>query len=82
MQDIRKVHMIMTYRFSVWMPQELLGMLTRRRHPEMFMKELEKKKLQSSPLGVRWHVRDLLGSGTLLQTQTTVGPLLRVVKKP
>ena len=74
--------MITSNRFSVWMPQELLGMLTRRRHPEMFMKELEKKKLHSSPLGVRWHVRDLLGSGTLLQTQTTVGPLLRVVKKP
>lgn len=61
--------------------QELLGMLTRRRHPEMFLKELEKKKLHSSPLGMRWHIRDLLGSGALCQSLTTSGPLLRVVKK-
>ncbi|BDA45346.1 Serine/threonine-protein kinase 19 [Coccomyxa sp. Obi] len=51
--------------------KELLGMLTRRRHPEMFVKELEKKKLNSSPLGMRWHIRDLVGSGALMQTQTT-----------
>ncbi len=70
------------YRVCLVPKQELLGMLTRRRHPEMFVKELEKKKLNSSPLGVRWHIRDLLGSGVLMQTQTTVGPLLRVVKKP
>lgn len=61
--------------------QELLGMLGRRRHPEMFVKELLKKKLQGSALGIRWHVRDLLGSGALQQLDTTSGPLLRIVKR-
>ena len=56
-------------------------MLTRRRHPEIFVKELEKKKLRDSVLGIRFHVRDLLGSATLQQMQTTSGPLLRLVKR-
>ena len=56
-------------------------MLKRRRHPEMFAKELAKKRLAHSQLGIRFHVRDLVGSGTLAQSQTTSGLLLRVVKK-
>jgi serine/threonine-protein kinase 19 len=40
-----------------------------------------KKKLHSSALGVRWHARDLLGSGALQQLDTTSGPLLRIVKR-
>ena len=61
--------------------QELLGMLKRRRYPEMFAKELHKKRLVHSQLGMRFHVRDLVGLGTLAQSQTTSGLLLRVVKK-
>ena len=56
-------------------------MLSRRRHPEMFVKELEKKKLRDSRLGMQFHVRDLLGNGQLQKSSTTSGPLLRVVKK-
>ena len=61
--------------------QELLGILGRRRYPEMFARELAKRRLLSSALGMRWHLRDLVGSGTLAQSQTTSGLLLRVVKK-
>ena len=61
--------------------QEILVILSRRRHPEMFVKELEKRKLRDSRLGMQYHIRDLLGSGQLQKSNTTSGPLLRVVKK-
>lgn len=63
------------------MAQEVMGILSRRRHPEMFVKELEKKKLRDSRMGMQFHIRDLLGSGQLLKSTTTSGPLLRIVKK-
>ena len=47
----------------------------------MFVKELEKRKLRDSRLGMQYHIRDLLGSGLLQKSNTTSGPLLRVVKK-
>lgn len=34
-----------------------------------------------SVLGVRFHVRDMLGSGALLRLDTTVGPVLRLPQK-
>ncbi|CAL5228660.1 g11830 [Coccomyxa viridis] len=61
--------------------KEVMGILSRRRHPEMFVKELEKKKLRDSRMGMQFHIRDLLGSGQLLKSTTTSGPLLRIVKK-
>ncbi len=61
--------------------QEVMGILSRRRHPEMFVKELEKKKLRDSRMGMQFHIRDLLGSGQLQKSTTTSGPLLRIVKK-
>ena len=56
-------------------------MLGRRRYPEMFARELDKRRLLQSCLGIRWHVRDLVGSGTLARSETTSGVLLRIVKK-
>lgn len=47
----------------------------------MFVKELEKKKLRDSRMGMHFHIRDLLGSGQLQKSNTTSGPLLRIVKK-
>ncbi|PSC67391.1 Serine threonine-kinase 19 [Micractinium conductrix] len=61
--------------------QEILSLLQRRRHPEVLESELEKKKLQRSVLGVRWHVADMAGGGVLLRLPTAVGPLLRVAKR-
>jgi len=63
------------------MVQEVMGILSRRRHPEMFVKELEKKKLRESRMGMQFHIRDLLGSGQVQKCSTTSGPLLRIVKK-
>eukprot|EP00891_Asterochloris_glomerata_P006049 jgi/Astpho2/6049/e_gw1.00084.122.1_t len=61
--------------------KDLTGMLSRRRHPEMFVKELQTKKLSQTVLDVRFHIRDMVGSGMLQQLDSTSGPLLRLVKK-
>ena len=55
-------------------------MLSRRRYPEMFVKELEQKKLGQSLLDSRFHMRDLAGLGSIAKVDTTSGPLLRIVK--
>lgn len=60
---------------------EMLSWLQRRRPPELLESELEKRKLQRSILGVRWHVADMLGSGALLQRDTAVGPLLIAARR-
>ncbi len=60
--------------------QDFLGMLSRRRYPEMFIKELEQKKLGQSLLDSRFHIRDLIGLGSIAKVETTSGPLLRIVK--
>ena len=61
--------------------KELVDALSRRKHPEMLESQLMKRKFKSSPLGMKWHLRDLLGSGTLIKLKTTVGPLIRVAKR-
>eukprot|EP00898_Chlorokybus_atmophyticus_P009177 jgi/Chlat1/9260/Chrsp99S08487 len=60
--------------------QELTGMLARRRYREMLQTDIEKKKLRYSVLGARFHMRDMMGSGVLLATPTTVGPLMRLAR--
>lgn len=57
---------------------EIVQALQRRQYTEIPERDLEKRKLQRSLLGVRFHVRDMLGSGALLRLQTTVGPVLRL----
>ncbi|RID52547.1 hypothetical protein BRARA_G00006 [Brassica rapa] len=58
--------------------KELLSLLKRKRHKEMFLAELEKKRLRYSPLDMRFHIRDLIGSGHLKTFQTTSGLVVRV----
>ncbi|KFK40422.1 hypothetical protein AALP_AA3G371800 [Arabis alpina] len=57
---------------------ELLSLLKRQRHKEMFLAVLEKKRLRFSPLDMRFHVRDLIGSGHLKTFQTTSGLVVRI----
>lgn len=61
--------------------QEVLGILARRRYPEVFVKDLEKRKLQNSTLDMRFHIRDLLGRGDLTMLHSTSGNLLRITSK-
>ena len=60
--------------------KEIIDALKRKKHPEMLESQLLQKKLKGSPLGITWHLRDLLGSASVMKMQTTVGPLIRVAK--
>ncbi|XVF21564.1 hypothetical protein REPUB_Repub12eG0100500 [Reevesia pubescens] len=60
--------------------KELLSLLNRRRYKEMMLAPLEKKRLRSSPLDMRFHLRDLIGSGHLKTAHTPTGIVVRVSK--
>lgn len=46
----------------------------------MMMAPLEKKALRFSPLDMRFHLRDLIGSGHLKTSKTPIGLVVRVSK--
>ncbi|KAL9264777.1 Inactive serine/threonine-protein kinase 19-like protein [Drosera capensis] len=58
--------------------KELLSLLSRRKYKEMMLAPLEKKRLRFSPLDMRFHLRDLIGSGQLKTAQTPSGIVVRV----
>ncbi|KAI8523055.1 hypothetical protein RHMOL_Rhmol13G0044800 [Rhododendron molle] len=60
--------------------KELLSFLNRRKYKEMMLASLEKKNLRLSPLDMRFHLRDLIGSGHLKTIETPSGLSVRVVK--
>lgn len=60
--------------------KELLSLLNRKKYKEMMLALLEKKRLRFSPLDIRFHLRDLLGSGHLKSVHTPSGLVIRVVK--
>ncbi|CAH9073772.1 unnamed protein product [Cuscuta europaea] len=59
---------------------ELLSLLNRRKFKEMMMATLEKKRLRFSLLDMRFHLRDLIGSGHLTTVETPSGLIVRVSK--
>ncbi|PKA60602.1 serine/threonine kinase 19 [Apostasia shenzhenica] len=58
--------------------KELLSYLNRRKYKEMLLAPLEKKRLRLSALDMRFHLRDLIGSGHLKVMQTPSGMLVRI----
>lgn len=46
----------------------------------MMLTPLEKKRLRLSPLDMRFHLRDLIGSGHLRTIQSPSGLVVRVTK--
>ncbi|XP_075105211.1 uncharacterized protein LOC107773965 [Nicotiana tabacum] len=60
--------------------KELMSFLNRRKYKEMAMAALEKKRLRLSPLDMRFHLRDLLGSGHLKTVESPTGLVVKVVK--
>lgn len=60
--------------------KELLSLLNRQRYKEMMLAPLEKKRLRLSLLDMRFHLRDLIGSGHLKTVNTPTGLLVRVSK--
>ncbi|KAL1367588.1 hypothetical protein HN51_021656 [Arachis hypogaea] len=59
---------------------ELISLLSRRRYKEMMLATLEKKRLRMSPLDMRFHLRDLIGSGHLRTDHTPTGLIIRLSK--
>ncbi|CAM8925558.1 unnamed protein product [Rhodiola kirilowii] len=60
--------------------KELLSLLNRTKYKEMMQATLEKKRLRNSPMDMRFHLRDLIGSGLLKTAQTATGIVVRVSK--
>ncbi|XP_019165381.1 PREDICTED: serine/threonine-protein kinase 19 isoform X1 [Ipomoea nil] len=60
--------------------KELLSLLNRRKFKEMMMATLEKKRLRLSPLDMRFHLRDLIGSGHLRTVEAPSGLIVKVAK--
>ncbi|KAL3849974.1 hypothetical protein ACJIZ3_011856 [Penstemon smallii] len=60
--------------------KELLSFLNRRKYKEIALATLEKKRLRLSPLDMRFHLRDLIGSGHLKTLRTPTGLIVRVAK--
>ncbi|XP_021279536.1 serine/threonine-protein kinase 19 [Herrania umbratica] len=60
--------------------KELISLLNRRRYKEMMLVPLEKKRLRLSPLDMRFHLRDLIGSGHLKTAHSPTGIVVRVSK--
>ena len=58
---------------------ELLGVLKRKRFGEALEKELLKLRLRRSAFGVRFHLRDLLGRGSVERAETPAGAVIRLV---
>ncbi|XP_027367063.1 serine/threonine-protein kinase 19 homolog isoform X2 [Abrus precatorius] len=60
--------------------KEIVSLLCRRRYKEMMLASLEKKRLRMSQFDMRFHLRDLIGSGHLRTDQTPTGLIIRVSK--
>ncbi|KAJ4778122.1 Serine/Threonine-kinase [Rhynchospora pubera] len=58
--------------------KELLSLINRTKYKEMVLANLEKKRLRLSPLDIRFHIRDLIGSGLLKTVQSPIGLLIRL----
>ncbi|PHT34217.1 hypothetical protein CQW23_26017 [Capsicum baccatum] len=57
--------------------KELMSFLNHRKYKEMAMSSLEKKKFRPSPLEMRFHLRDSLGSGHLKTVEAPTGLLVK-----
>ena len=55
--------------------------MRRERPARVLLSKLEKVELASSRMGMLWHVRDLLGSGVLLRSDTPAGPAVHVSRR-
>ncbi|KAL5701902.1 non-specific serine/threonine protein kinase [Ranunculus cassubicifolius] len=60
--------------------KELLSFLNRRKYKEMPLAPLERKRLRMSPLDIRFHLRDLIGSGHLKMQRTPTGLVVQISK--
>lgn len=57
---------------------ELLNIMRRTPYKEMLLKKLEERSLKKTYFTAQWHVRDLVGGGTMETVETSVGTLVRL----
>jgi hypothetical protein len=53
--------------------KDIVAIIKRRNHKEIPLRELEKRPLKNSVMGLRFHLRDMMGGQLLLSTVTTIG---------
>jgi len=58
--------------------KEIVSFLSRRKYREMLQVPLERRRLQYSVLGMRFHIRDLLGLGRIHVVPSPSGPIIRL----
>jgi len=58
--------------------KEIVSFLSRRKYREMLQVPLERRRLQYSVLGMRFHIRDLLGLGQIHVMPSPSGPIIRL----
>ena len=58
--------------------KEIVSFLSRRKYREMLQVPLERRRLQYSVLGMRFHMRDLLGLGQIHSVPSPSGPIIRL----
>lgn len=58
--------------------KEIVSFLSRRKYREMLQVPLERRRLQYSVLGMRFHLRDLLGLGQIHAVPSPSGPIIRL----
>jgi serine/threonine-protein kinase 19 len=58
--------------------KEIVSFLSRRKYREMLQVPLERRRLQYSVLGMRFHLRDLLGLGQIHSVPSPSGPIIRL----
>ncbi|XP_073393180.1 uncharacterized protein [Physcomitrium patens] len=58
--------------------KEIISFMSRRKYKEMLQVPLERRRLQYSVLGMRFHIRDLLGLGHIHTVNSPSGPIIRL----
>lgn len=58
--------------------KEIVSFLSRRKYREMLQVPFERRRLQYSVLGMRFHLRDLLGVGQIHAVPSPSGPIIRL----
>ena len=63
--------------------KEVVSILKRRQYKEIPLRELlQKPQLKTSPCRIEFHLREMLGSAEIIEmTDTTIGPLVKLVKR-
>lgn len=75
---LRMLRVSVRLAFSRFVRCSWAGGVQRTKYKEALQSTLEKRRLRSSPLGVAFHLKDMVGADLVHATSTTSGPLIRL----